>query len=235
MFRRGVRRRKARNGWDKLNSIVLLLHIVLPVWMLAMMYTPSLTTPLLILSIILCLLLGVVYKVVRWLGTGKPVLYGFRTAALCSMLAVYVPFAIMCGFGHSKWMYPVKRMTYTHGVFGENHGYYDRLLPESLPKVCKNYSFRTQGSMVAQDYHPSSYLVFSTDKTALDAYAAYYEAQGFARSDDSGKYTWVMRMMKQNIADDAPMPEGTVFYYISDYYPKAVVLDYAEGRFMVLT
>lgn len=226
---------KLHNGWRSVNNIVLTLHIVFPVWLLAVVSLPCITSVLLIVAVILCLLVGVVYKIITRLDRLKPVLYVFRGLAIAAMIAVYVPLMILVGFKQTKLLYPVKRAVYTHGVYGENHTYYDRLLPDTLPKECGHYTFRTQGSMVAQDYHPTSWLSFTTDKAALDAYAVFYDRQGYSRITDAGKYRWVMRMFNMDIADDAEIPEGTVFYYISDYYPKAIVLDYAEGRFMVMT
>lgn len=226
---------KLHNGWASVNNIILFLHLVIPVWLLAWMYTSAISTPLLLTAVVMSLLLGVVHKIVVKLGKGKPVLHVFRVLAVGSILAVYAPLVMLAGFQNAKVMYPFKRWVYTVGVFGENHAYYDALLPETLPQHCENYSYRAQGSMVAQDYHPTSWLEFTTDTGALDGYAAYYASQGYARCTDAGNYRWVMRMFRQSVAEDADIPADVVFYYINEYYPKAVVLDYAEGRFYVLT
>lgn len=218
-----------------MNNIVLVLHVVLPVWLLALMYTPGLTGALFLIALAGNLIFGVVHKLLKHKENLKPLLYVLRGIVICLTIAFYMPTALLVSCNKVKFLYPLKRLDYTRGVYGRDSTYFERMLPEQLPKVCEDYSFRTQGSMPAQDYHPTSWLSFTTDKETLDAYAVYYDRQGYSRITNESKYHWVMHMFRMDIADNAPFPEGTVFYYISDYYPKAIILDYAEGRFMVMT
>lgn len=227
---------KLHNGWESVNGIVLALHLLFPVWIISWMYTPGISTVLLLTALVLNLALGGVHKLVVMTDKGKPVLHVFRVLALLSLLAAYAPLAILSGFTtEMKVMYPAKRAMYIYGVYSSSSDYYSKLLPETLPQQCGSYSFRAQGSVIAQDYHPTSWLRFSTDRAALDGYAAYYDAQGFTRSTSAVNYRWVIQYFGITCAEDATVPEDTVFYYISGNYPKAVVLDYAEEQVFVLT
>ena len=224
-----------RSGWELVNSIVLVLHVVLPVWIFALMYTPGLTGALFLIALAGNLIFGVVHKLLKHKENLKPLLYVLRGAVICLTIAFYMPTALLLGFDRVKLLYPLKRLDYTRSVYGENSTYYERILPEQLPKVCEDYSFRTQGSMIAQDYHPTSWLCFTTDKETLDAYAVYYDGQGYARGAEERDLRWLAGQMHINVSDNEPVFEKAVVYYIRDYYPKAVVLDYGTMQFRVMT
>ena len=141
-------------------------------------------------------------------------------------------------------LYPLKRFLYTYGVYGDESGIYEALLPEQLPDACTGYRFRTQGSLIAQDYHASSYLTFYTDAATLDTYAAYYDSMDCERiqydpvgETDEEQFphlSWFCGQMQL----DQTMPEHSeqmTLYWFDSYYPKGVLLDYDTGLVAVLT
>lgn len=199
------------------------------------MYTPGLTGALFLIALAGNLLFGVVYKMLRGREKRKPLLHVLRAAVICLTAAFYMPTALLMSCDRVKFLYPLKRLDYTRGVYGENSTYYERILPEKLPRVCEDYSFRTQGSMVAQDYHPTSWLCFTTDKETLDAYAVYYDRQGYSRGAEERDLRWLAGQFHMNVSDNEPVFSKAVVYYIHDYYPKAVVLDYGTMQFRVMT
>lgn len=199
------------------------------------MYTPGLSGALFLIALAGNLIFGAVHKLLKYRENLKPLLHVLRAVVICLTAAFYLPTALLMGFDRVKLLYPLKRLDYTHGVYGRDAAYFERLLPEKLPEVCKDYSFRTQGSVPAQDYHPTSWLCFTTDKATLDAYAVYYDGQGYARGAEERDLRWLAGQMRMNVSDTEPVFEDAVVYYIHDYYPKAVVLDYGTMQFRVMT
>ena len=56
---------KKRSPWRTANATVLLLHLALPVWLFALMYTPAISSILLPVMMICGLLPGVCSKLVK--------------------------------------------------------------------------------------------------------------------------------------------------------------------------
>ena len=50
------------------------------------------------------------------------------------------------------------------------------MLPKHLPDVCNDYKFKTQLGGIGQDYHPSLYLMFYTDKATMEQYEKDFDA-----------------------------------------------------------
>ncbi|MBR1752166.1 MAG: hypothetical protein IJ740_15095 [Ruminococcus sp.] len=182
-----------------------------------------------------------IYKTVTKLQKGKTVLYVARAIAVLTVISFYIPAFLLMGFSHTKALYRLKRLDYAYGVFGENAEYYKKLLPDRLPEVCEDYSFRTKGNMVAQDYHPSSYLIFRTDAAAIDLYSEHYRTLDCevmisdGTSDEVKKdIDWVCGQMRlrETFQDDLDHAE---LYWFSGLYPKAVLLDRRSGLVAILT
>ena len=226
-----AKHRTKRSGWAAVNSGVLVLHIILPVWLYALMMTSAISGPLAFIAVGCTLGLGVVWKLAKRFRWPAAVMYAAWGVTACAVAAYYLPLAVLCGFTKTEAMYHIKRWVYTTGVFGDNAGYYERLLPEYLPDVCEGYSFRTQGSVPAQDYHPSSFLVFHTDALTVGQYMRYYEGIGLAHLDDEDKRAWTARMLRLSDEEAA----GAEVFYLADYYPKAVLLSQETGLVGVLT
>ncbi len=236
-----MKQKKVQSRFQKANAIILLLHLLFPVWLFAFMYTSAISGMLFFIWLIACLLLGVIYKLVQKYQRGKRVLYAARGIAICTIVAYYLPMLLLMGFSNTKLLYTVKRADYTYGVYGPNAPYYARLLPAKLPEQCEDYSFRTQGSMVAQDYHPSSFLMFRTDCETLDAYAAYYDTLDCERRENDPdnaelqqEVEWFCGQMRlrQSLPDNL---EHAVLYWFDDRYPQVVLLNYETGLVAILT
>lgn len=242
-----------KTRWQKINDAILVLHIVFPVWLMALMLTSAISGTLLLVAVGSALLLGIVYKVVRTWQKGRWVLLVARILAIGACIVFYLPMVVLLNFSESKLLYPLKRLDYTRGVYGDNAPYYERLLPEKLPEQCEDYMFITQGSMVAQDYHPSSYLMFHTDTTTLGAYAAHYEELGCTRLENEPAYEseyeyedapentpeqkkidWFCGQMRlRNYFQDNL--DHAVLYWLNDRYPKGMLLNYETGLVAILT
>lgn len=236
MKRKKQKREKSR--WEKINDVIFALHLVFPVWLLALMMTPNISGFLFLTALFSTLLLGVIYKLVQKYQRGQKVLLIARIITVCACIALYLPMLLLGRlFSHTKLMYPLKRLDYTYGVYGNNAAYYQQLLPEKLPAVCADYSYRAQGSMLAQDYHPSSYLMFRTDAETVAAYAAYYEGIGLTPTSDeaaAGNLEWFCGQMRlrEQFSDNL---DHAVLYYISDRYPKGILLNAETGLVAILT
>lgn len=232
---------KTTTGWRIVNALILLLHIVFPVWIFALMYTFAITPILFAVAFFSSLTLGAVYNEVKFGNKDRRILYAARIFAVSACILSYLPTAVLLNFEQTELMYPLKRICYTRGVYGSNGAYYESLLPASLPDRCEDYSFRTQGSMVAQDYHASSYLTLYTDTETLDSFAAYYDTLDCERfrsdADDEDiqrDFLWFCGQMRlEDTFFDGNI--NAVLYWFDDSYPKAILLDYDSGLFAVLT
>lgn len=235
---------KKRSPWRTANATVLLLHLALPVWLFALMYTPAISSILLLVMMICGLLPGVCSKLVKKFQKGKGLLIASMVLAVFTITAFYTPLVVLRGAKEVQVLYPLKRFLYTYGVYGDRSGIYEALLPEQLPDACTGYRFRTQGSLIAQDYHASSYLTFYTDVATLDTYAAYYDSMDCERiqyapagETDEEQFphlSWFCGQMQLDLS----LPEHSeqmTLYWFDSYYPKGVLLDYDTGLVAVLT
>ena len=226
--------------WGAVNLIVVLLHILFPIGFFVGLYTLDISWILFLLALFSNLILGAVSLSVRQQGTGRKRLHILRVIAIGSVLLYYVPFAVAVGFQEMRWMYPVKRFVYAHGVSG-----YGAVLPKKLPKTCEGYFFRTEGQMIAQDYHPSSYLAFYTDPAELDRLAAEFGGRRTVTKTldemDDEERERLSYLDFPNCPEEIPPfvvgrvhpaeeLHGAVVYVRSDsYYSKGLVLDYDSG------
>jgi len=141
---------KKRSPWQIANATVLLLHLVLPVWLVAWMYTPAISSILLPVMMICGLLPGVCSKLVKKFQKGKGLLIASRVLAVFAITAFYTPLVVLRSAKEVQLLYPLKRFLYTYGVYGDGRsGIYEALLPEQLPDACTGYRFRTQGTLSA--------------------------------------------------------------------------------------
>lgn len=236
---------KKRSPWRIANDTVLLLHLAFPVWLVAWMYTPAISSILLPVMMICGLLPGVCSKLVKKFQKGKGLLIASRVLAVFAIAAFYTPLVVLRSAKEVQLLYPLKRFLYTYGVYGDGRsGIYEALLPEQLPDACTGYRFRTQGSLIAQDYHASSYLTFYTDAATLDTYAAYYDSMDCERiqyapvgETDEEQFphlSWFCGQMKldQTMSEHS---EQMTLYWFDSYYPMGVLLDYDTGLVAVLT
>ena len=237
-----MKEKRIKTRLQKANDIILILHIIFPLWIVPLtMYASAISGYLFFIALIAMLLLGVIYKVVTKSQKGKIILYITRIITILCVAMFYTPMILLMGFSHTKPLYELKRLDYAYGVFGDNADFYLQLLPEKLPLVCDDYSFRTMGSKVAQDYHASSYLMFHTDLNTIDSYSNYYKrlaCEVRINCDEEGKVKkdidWFCGQMKlrDTFQDNLDKAE---LYWFSGYYPKAVLLNRETGLVAILT
>ena len=235
-----MKEKRIKTRLQRANDIILILHIIFPVWIVAFMYTFAISYYLFLITLFSSLLLGVIYKIVVKLQKGSIILYIARVITILCVVSFYIPMILLMNFSHTKQLYKLKRLDYAYGVFGDNADYYKQLLPDKLPSVCDDYSFRTRGSMVAQDYHASSYLMFHTDTATINLYAEYYSGLGcevIANNHEDGinkKVEWFCGLVRLQdyFQDNLDQSE---LYWFDDHYPKAVLLNRETGLVAILT
>ena len=225
-------------NFKTMNAWILFLNLVFPAWFVAWMYPCGISTNLLLFMAVCTLALGAVYKIVNKLGKGRKILTVARCIAVFSIILYYAPTVMLLGFQEIKPLYGLKRWVYLNGNFSEPEKYYGMLLPKELPRDCRDYYFWTQGSVIAQDYHPSSVLMFHTDKAAIDSYAAYYmsldnvqlKRDEEARSD----IEWMegFTKMREHFSDDVSSCE---LYYYKTGFPVIVLLVRETGLVVIFT
>lgn len=231
---------KKQVTWRAVNLFVVLLHILFPIGFFAGLYTLDISWILFLVALFANLILGAVSLSVRQQGTSRKLLHILRVIAIGSVVLYYVPFAAAVGFQETRWMYPVKRFVYAHGISG-----YGAVLPKTLPKTCEGYFFRTEGQMIAQDYHPSAYLAFYTDPAELDGLAAAFGGERIVTKtlDEMNPEERELQEMREfpNCPEEIPLfvvgrakptedLNGAVIYRLHDsYYSKGLVLDYDSG------
>lgn len=185
---------------------------------------------------------GVTYEKVDRIKNGRKILRYFRIALFLCISGLILPAIVLLSFDHTKCMYNIKRLDYTYGVFGKNAEYYKKLLPEKLPDKCEDYSFVTKGSILAQDYHASSCLMFRTDEETIKYYAEYYSLlcdEIRVENDDSEeKIKGLDSFLKQaRISDESRRGEfdNAELYWIDGHFPKGALLDRDSGYVVILT
>lgn len=231
-----MKQKKEKSRWHKVNDIILLLNIALPMWGLALMYTSAISGILFLIAMGTLLLNAIIYKLVTKFNKGRAFLHTTRAIVIIAWIVYYTPMVLLMNFSHTKPLYTLKRADYIHGVYGGSD-FYQQLLPEKLPEICDDYSFRAQGSVPAQDYHPSSYLMFHTDSATLDAYALHYEQSGGTRLENGyaqEKIEWFCGQMRLRESFNDNL-DNAVIYWFNERYPKAVLLNYDTGLVAVLT
>lgn len=153
-----------------------------------MIMVAGITFSLFFPTLVVCLL---VVPAVYALYVRKPkckwLLYPARAAAY-ALIAVMLLSPVVCiCFQHTPLMYPVKRLVFTKGV--RKPEITDTLLPFLLPARHDDYFFRTEPSMIAQDYTPFAYLAIHTDAETLRAYEAGLTGNSHLERRENPKYT----------------------------------------------
>lgn len=232
--------KKQRTPLQQANHVILMMHLCLPLWLFTLMYVPSFEVVLFPAVWAALLLNAAVYKITQRIGRGRPVLIAARVIAVCAMVTYYLPLVVMFGFARTQRLYPLKRWVYTEGVFSSATYYYQRMLPAQLPENTTDYSFRTTGSVLAQDAHASSYLIFRTDSETAAGYADFLTDAGFtARGEVSdpdleGDFAWFRGWMRLDRYISEPLDHAQLFW-INDRYPKVAIVDTASGLVAILT
>lgn len=223
--------------WIVLNVLVGIYST--PIGMMMTIYACGITFHMLPILIVLHIVLVLLYHRYREKQKGKTALYIVRTiTVLCSVVFFLIPYPLRL-FQDEPSAYLLKRELFYHGV--SENDYCHTLLPERLPETCTDYKCITQGQVVAQDYHPSLYLMFRTTPDILEQYAAKAEALGLKKTEMPDEQTvrdyydflpeYPPQLMGHVLSRLEPKDSlyGSVRYTSSDYYNKGMIVQYETG------
>ena len=158
-----------------LNTIILLVLIfVFPVWLICL-NTSNISFYCILGSMVCMIATKKIYKKVSYIKNGRRILIGLRIALILCIAGLFLPSIVIDNFDDTKYMYSLKRLNYSHGLYGfngERLEHYKRLFPEKLPDKCYDYEYLTQGYIY--DRYPGSRLMFRTDEETIEMYAEYY-------------------------------------------------------------
>lgn len=233
-------------------TIALLPVAIFPVWMFALMYTSGVSGKLFMIALGLSLLLLLVNKLTALFPKIRKLLYITAVISVCAWVVFYQPAVLMMNFSHTRPLYTLKRANYIYSVHSNRAKYYGQLLPEKLPEVCDDYSYRTYGTLLVQDYSPSSNLMFHTDAVTVDSYAEYfdgleeftrrenvtgydeYDGQENAASEFRNELEWFCEQMRlrDSFQDDL---DHAVIYRTLGSFPKVVLLNRETGLVAIMT
>ncbi|MDE7364654.1 MAG: hypothetical protein K2N27_07210, partial [Ruminococcus sp.] len=161
------------------------------------------------------------------------------------VLTFLVPYIVVRpDLNYSKQMYQVKKFICCYGIHsGDMLEYF----PEKLPEVCEDYKFITQGGgSIAQDYHPSAYLIFHTDTSTIHELEEYYKQLDGAELVEINIEAIYSHIDKQKNVIDVPKAFSghvfawlddvhiddffdAVFYKVPSYYDRGCIFDYSSG------
>lgn len=191
-------------------------------------------------------LIPILYNQYRYKGRFRRALWAARIAFFVLLvLPLPLPY-IATHFEHNEHFYSAKKFLYAHGVYiGDSH--IDEMLPKHLPDECRGYKFKTQVGSIAQDYHPSVYLMFYTDSDTIAEYESLLkEFPNCVRSDETGEYDYGKSFGKYVYPKDFPahafawlddthkeefldMRNAVVYSKTDTYYGRGCLLDHDSG------
>ena len=197
--------------------------------------------------LVLFILIPVFYRKNRKNGKFRLPMWLTRISfVLISLLYVFLPY-IGSNFEHDEYFYIPKKLIYTYGVYSPNSSI-DEMLPKHLPDECNDYKFKTQLGSIAQDYHPSVYLMFYTDKATMEQYEKNFDALSnvtevsaecekrefysldnttfyYPKNFPNHAFSWLDDVHRKRFVD---MPNAKL-YIAGTYYTKGCLLDYDSG------
>lgn len=242
--------------WVIVNTVIVVLGIFSS-WILIFILIAALgiTVPLILIAILLNIFLAIFYD--KWQQIKDVQLYkGRKLKTTVIILRISTIMAIILTFSspyiaanpnlaYVKSIYQIKKFIYCYGVYYKGM---DKFLPAKLPKVCEDYKFVTQVATIAQDYHPSSYLIFHTDTETMHRLEEDYKQIDGAKlveinidgeeykreyGDDYMEnfpiYLFPAHVYSQ--LDDEHIDDffDAVIYKVPSYYGKGCVFDYSSG------
>lgn len=218
-----------------------------------LMATLGITAPMILIDILLNVFLVIFYE--KWRNIKdfqyykgiklKKAVIILRISTIMAIILTYsITFiAVNSNLIYMKPMYQVKKFIYCHGVYSGGMGGF---LPAKLPEVCEDYKFVTQVGTIAQDYHPSAYLIFHTDTATMHELEEDYKQIDNAELVEiniEAKYECFDK--QKNVIDVPKAFPGHVFMWLDDvhiddffdavfykvpsYYNKGCIFDYSSG------
>lgn len=237
-----------KSSWGTTNTIILILGFFSSIVLLmGLIATGGITAPMICIDILLNIFLAFFH--IKWRKKRKyrKTVIALRISAIAAIIFTYsTPFIATNSYlKYVKPMYHVKKFIYCHGVYTGGMGEY---LPSKLPKVCEDYKFVTEVGMIAQDYHPSAYLIFRTDTATMHKLEEDYKQVDGAKlveinidgeeykreygdnyMENSPIYIFPAHVYGQ--LDDEHIDDffDAVIYKVPSYYGKGCVFDYDSG------
>ena len=184
-----------RSGWLIVNIIIAVISVCLSLYLFVWTLSVCGLFPyFFIVLLVLFILIPVFYRIHRKNGKCLVALWIVRIAfVLCIALYAVLPF-IGIRYEHDKNFYVLKKFIYNNGVYIPPSDI-SEMLPKHLPDDCREYKYKTQLGSIAQDYHPSEYLMFYTDSETISDYERHFnELPNCVRSDETVSH---MRMVKE--------------------------------------
>lgn len=242
-------------SWTTVNIIIAVLCIVnscfLAIWLCAAL---GITTPMIAIDILLNIFLAIFYRKWRKIKDfqwqkGRKLKTAVIILRICVIIAIVltflVPYIVVSpDLNYSKQMYQVKKFICCYGIHSSDMLKY---FPEKLPEMCEDYKFITQsGASIAQDYHPSAYLIFHTDTTTMHELEEDYKQLDGAELVEINIEAIYSHIDKQKNVIDVPKAFpghvfgrlddehiddffDAVFYKVPSYYDRGCIFDYSSG------
>lgn len=242
-----------KSGWWIVNLVIGI--ILVPCSCFILLWTLSvagLFPYFFIVLLILFILIPVFSIINRKSGICRIALWTARIAFVLTVaLYAFIPFVGM-SFEHIKIFYVPKKLIYTYGVYSPPYTITE-MLPKHLPDECRGYKFKTELGSIAQDYHPSVYLMFYTDRDTIAEYEEFFSGLPDCEKSDEigsrmrqvvkdGKYsyityvqpeafpnhafTWLDDIHKEEFLD---MRNAVVYRKTKGYYGRGCLLDHDSG------
>ena len=159
---------------------------------------------------VLFLLIPVFYRKYKQFGKFHVALWVSRITFIVLLLILFLLPYIGVHYEFDNRFYIPKKLIYTYGVY-EPGSDIAKMLPEQLPDDCRDYKFKTQLGSIAQDYHPSAYLMFHTNGETI----AEYEE----------KFKSIHNCVKSDVISDIPHRDkdnNVVVYSYPEKFPDHV-------------
>lgn len=239
-----------KSFWLVVNSIIgvvgLLTSCLWGIWLLSII---GIVLYLIIPLVILFILIPIFYKKYRKNGKFHISLLVSRIAFVVLLLIPLPLPYIGVHYEYDKRFYIPKKLIYTYGVY-EPGSDIATMLPEHLPDDCRDYKFKTQLGSIAQDYHPSAYLMFYTNGETIVEYEEKFKSlHNCVKSDvisdiphldkdnsvvvysypekfPDHAFSWLDDVHKQDLLN----VENAVVYRMTDtQYGRGCLLDFDSG------
>lgn len=237
-----------KSGWWIVNLVIGIISVPCSCFILLWSLSVAGLFPYFFIVLLILFILIPVFSIInRKSGICRIALWTVRIAfVLTAALYAFIPFVGM-SFEHIKIFYVPKKLIYTYGVYSPPYTITE-MLPKHLPDECRSYKFKTELGSIAQDYHPSVYLMFYTDKATMEQYekdfdalsnvtevSAECEKREFYSLDNTTFYypknfpdhafSWLDDVHRKDFVD---MPNAKL-YIAGTYYTKGCLLDYDSG------
>lgn len=237
--------------WSLINTIVGILLFFNPL-VLFQLTVIGISVPLGGALLLLCTIIRVLHRKYRRTGKCRNSMFVVRGVSIVLAVLYAATPMVIHSFEENRLFYQAKKYAYAYGVGNASRTL--SILPDRLPPECEDYYMITQGAMIAQDYHPSIYLMFHTNEETMRKYESHMESLAEVKrhenkppAPDDPYYIYYMdpdpiyesarcpyefpmhvysRVRRAGFTDSLGY---AVIYEIPDYYNKGCMLNYETG------